>query len=1671
MSRGFAARSVEEFGRPTCTSAPVGSTVWQVTSSSLLIGNSVVKARAPQKPTIQRFASTVTSSFIEAANRGVDRVVMPRMGSGLDRLPWHAARSAIAAAAAHARIPVTVAVLDPSTPLLPDVPWPSSAPLPTPFPTRIAAVCAGARVTGDVGACPTCLPHHASAGGGPEGAPATFSVVGAAAILLRVNPGCGADECKHCSAWRAAVAKVSEGFPPTVSRAHVVACLVRTHLLARSLGFRPHQTPSPVDKVEDGSLLPAPDSPALARALSEAQAELDRHTTASSHPVTPDPTRFNTSTIVRDAAALERASSTSPPTRDCTDLLSPDDFIAVLGGVAADLVTGSLRVIVDGERAILSHPFVVWQNGKPRVCVNFRPVNEHMTHTTTSLPRARDLALARRRWLVKLDLKSAFRRVGVPSGLSRILTFSFGGVRFQYTTLPFGWSFSPEIFADTLSPAIARAVEAIGPHASVVVYVDDIAIAARSPEEAVEAATILMRVLREEGFVVSSSKTFLRPVEVLRFLGLLVRAGDRPAVGIAPSTVAKARKAAAQVRAHGCLPAMATVWGLTAFAAYSAAPELSLSRASLDAPVAAYLADRSSPHISSPADITSATAIVDAVVDDLARAHAEGLRDVLPSTPRRRVTIVSDASASGGAARIEVERGRFLEWRRPWSVFEAGLPSTVRELICLHEALEFLAALEPARLNGAEVVWVSDSSSAVYATASWAAGSECVRAAISRIRTTAAVNDVSLQVSWCPREDPTLARVDARSRFGYCAHSPWFSPILPPDESLDALHGSLSPPPTLHFAPAFGRPLMASRYASQWPAVPSSHPRPHPRRVSGVDILDWRAEHVWASPPRAALLRLMSALSTASRQGPWAALTLACPESWLSDAVLVRADPWRIRSAPLCEEGTALLRWDPVAGRWGKTAARGRWAAITYAGCTSCPVLLDRVLTTPELLRLLHASGFPPHPGPRTSVADAWTHPPSQSSGGPSSSLPATSLRDRSTRIAHHTRSVASAFAHSVPHPQPHRPLVRGRAFGTRLGLPPGHGSASSPIGLPPPPLDSSAICIAAAEAGSLGDTTHPSIGEVLSALAAEDPGDAARVAARAGVWPRGTELAQLRAQMACALAEVDSGVGLASQARGRRAATGLLDLAMSLGVGDVPMCPFVLDALATAWSRSRLRRPAAIELDPGARITSPPGVYADIGAVAARLRRRFPVPVFRNPPTTGLGPLTTALLLALGGSARHDHSPKRVVWGWELRWGIEHHLDVVALHPTAVGCIVTIGGSMWRSIYVRHLRRCDVAGMPVAPSVRFFGPPRPPVEPGLTTWDRVLATPSARPSSPYPTAVLRWNRAHKTNRFAGTAGLPANDRFGFVAAPWALEVVHHFVPSSPTNDTSFLFADPEGHPLSYSYLSRVLRMLLAGLPDAQSATLHGLRLGIDAELRHLGVPDVLRDLMGWWRRLIRRMGEHYESEDAAKVVLGNSLWGSSLSESLAPGIMASSGDFRGEPPMHPLARLMPSPPPATATSASATDGCQTAPTKSPLPRARRPTVTTRTCGACGRTGHIASNRLCPEYGKPRPSAIVSIPGDDGSESDDSEGDKPDVPLQPPRTTLPPESIPAFVPLGGVGSALLRATAQASTAAALSAAAVPGANAAGAASSPSASDAALLRAAASAAVSLRTPTV
>ena len=1368
--------------------------------------------------------------------------------------------------------------------------------------------------------------------------------------LLDCNPGCRVDGCATCTHWCDAVRDVgARVLAPDMSRSVLFRVLTLVCEDAVRRGFHAHLACVNIDRAEEFSSEPAPDSPPLRDALRDAQLEADTHAASPpAPPINPSPTSFSSSNILDDLGKLSRGR----PTDDTA--WSDAECCAVLKLIAEDIVCGAL-VAEDPLR-----PCVIFlpRGVKPRVCIDLRPINMCMRASSVRYPAARDLAAARKTWHVKLDLKAAFKSVGLPSCVHRLLGFVVGGLSFTYTRLPFGWSWSPEIFSATLLSTL-EALRVSLPDCAIVAYVDDICIAHNDAAACVRAATEVMRVLRTAGFRVSVDKTFLRPVRVVRFLGMLVAGGRHPRIGVCPAIVTKCWAALERTRVSGCSWAVVKLWGLVSFAA-QAVPSLALYRNSLDAfasSVSRNCCASFHPDVRSAAYTPLLSLLHDACIR-VGVAAAAGLHPISRSWRSKVAHLVTDASSSGFAARLWIGE-LSLPFESAFSVAECSLSSTARELLALARSLRHFARL----LHETSIVWQSDSSAGVAIAASISSSSDACRIAITEAHHILSDLDSSLEAVWSPRTHPDLAEVDERSRSPPAGGlGVQFSA-----EALGRAVRTSATPPTLHHDP-LPRTCMAPRYSSSLPLGPADRdvqtarytPATVHARGAVVEVLSHPVLNVLDGVARGDVLihcvssdfrmsrglaldvrRLYPGFAPEGVSVGCAAVQFVEPGAWvvhmvtkvaardkptmdtlmtaLQDAVRRIQALRGARRIRLPRVGCGLdrLLWTDVRPRALRTLARCRlpvhvfeietaplpafsipcappavcgagmraqwrgspvtteWAgeAVLIAPTAAeLPHVVDRFLAAaaraPSVLMLVstdHARvSVPalrvldtlcasdvmivPRGGPLLALSAAGEWVPSRAErewrvrtffGSPAVSP--------WTRVLSRAELLALLHASGFP-PNPGPP--RKRSIEEALA----QGAAEADCDS----WDALAVARDLAASTPFSPPVVPTLRMFLEACASPSSAHASAMMQAAG-WLHA--YGPTDTQVLHAVDEIDGCRTSGTVARATRTALSMLRLATTLGSAEMPYTTESLDGLACAWVRARLRLPHAppfADASPDLPPPSAPAVAADCSALAARARRLFLPCADRLPPgTTGLGPVSAALLAARGSGARHDASPKRVVWGWELRWGLEENPEVAVLHPGAVAAICMMGATMWRSRYVRLLRRCDAYRLP----------------------DGNIAA--------------RWVHRHKVNRAVGE-GLPSTPKFAFISCPWVRALLDPLVPSERTDDTTPLFTDDQGRAVSYAYLARVLRMLLAGLPGAASATLHGIRVGCDSELKALGVPDIIRDMMGWWKLACRRMSQHYEALQLAEYYAASNKYGSSVHTSLAPGVMATVGEFGG---------------------------------------------------------------------------------------------------------------------------------------------------------------------------------
>jgi deoxyuridine 5'-triphosphate nucleotidohydrolase len=141
----------------------------------------------------------------------------------------------------------------------------------------------------------------------------------------------------------------------------------------------------------------------------------------------------------------------------------------------------SQGVIRDSESSWGAPVIVVYRNGKPRVCIDYRRVNDVTLADEYPLPRQTDIlrALSGSQWLSTFDALSGFHQLEILEEHRHITAFrTHKHGLLEFTRLPFGLRNGPAVFQRVMNKVLAKFLWLF-----VLVYIDDIVVYSKSFEE------------------------------------------------------------------------------------------------------------------------------------------------------------------------------------------------------------------------------------------------------------------------------------------------------------------------------------------------------------------------------------------------------------------------------------------------------------------------------------------------------------------------------------------------------------------------------------------------------------------------------------------------------------------------------------------------------------------------------------------------------------------------------------------------------------------------------------------------------------------------------------------------------------------------------------------------------------------------------------------------------------------------------------------------------------------------------------------------------------------------------------------------------------------------------------------------------------------------------------
>lgn len=141
-------------------------------------------------------------------------------------------------------------------------------------------------------------------------------------------------------------------------------------------------------------------------------------------------------------------------------------------------------------------------NGSVRICGDFRvTINPHVQQNQYPLPLFEDLAakLAGGAQFSRIDLKDAYLQLPVHPESRKYLTVATNLGYFRYTRLPFGVSFAPSLFQNTMD-------QLLGDLQGVACFLDDILVTAPSRDVHLHRLALVFKRLDSAGFRTQSTK-------------------------------------------------------------------------------------------------------------------------------------------------------------------------------------------------------------------------------------------------------------------------------------------------------------------------------------------------------------------------------------------------------------------------------------------------------------------------------------------------------------------------------------------------------------------------------------------------------------------------------------------------------------------------------------------------------------------------------------------------------------------------------------------------------------------------------------------------------------------------------------------------------------------------------------------------------------------------------------------------------------------------------------------------------------------------------------------------------------------------------------------------------------------------------------------------------------
>ena len=163
---------------------------------------------------------------------------------------------------------------------------------------------------------------------------------------------------------------------------------------------------------------------------------------------------------------------------------------------------------------------IMKKDGTVRFCIDYRTVNTLIEHDAYPLPLIGDLIvrLADATIFSTLDLKSGYWQIPLTEKSKPVTAFSTPDGHYEFNVLPFGIAVAPAVFQRTMSSLFKEI-------SFVAIYMDDIVVFSKTPQEHEQHLQIVLHRLETFGFKLNKKKCQYHQSEI-DYLGLRISNGS-----------------------------------------------------------------------------------------------------------------------------------------------------------------------------------------------------------------------------------------------------------------------------------------------------------------------------------------------------------------------------------------------------------------------------------------------------------------------------------------------------------------------------------------------------------------------------------------------------------------------------------------------------------------------------------------------------------------------------------------------------------------------------------------------------------------------------------------------------------------------------------------------------------------------------------------------------------------------------------------------------------------------------------------------------------------------------------------------------------------------------------------------------------------------------------------